>query len=138
MSNLKDYGEKISLQMANMNIAGASGSLLHPPSSPIAMLSGPVRMNSNRDRQVSYAIMALSEDTHRYAVALTFSPNESVVTKPLTKNCTAEEREQEMDKCNERAKEDDELKPVDGVTIVWPGKCSNGIYLAMQIKEHGE
>ena len=49
-------------------------------------------MNSNRDRQTSYAIMALKENAAKYSVAYTFSPRESSVVKPL-ENCTEEMKE---------------------------------------------
>ena len=57
-------------------------------------MTGDVRINSNRDRQTSYAIMALKAGAAKYSVAYTFSPKESTVVKGLvTSNCTEELRE---------------------------------------------
>ena len=57
-------------------------------------VTGDVRINSNRDRQTSYAIMALKAGAAKYSVAYTFSPKESTVVKGLvTSNCTEELRE---------------------------------------------
>ena len=55
-------------------------------------------MNSNRDRQTSYAIMALKENAAKYSVAYTFSPRESSVVKPL-ENCTEEMKEVNDSRC---------------------------------------
>ena len=57
-------------------------------------MTGDVRINSNRDRQTSYAIMALKAGAAKYSVAYTFSPKESTVVKGLvSSNCTEELRE---------------------------------------------
>ena len=61
-------------------------------------VTGDVRMNSNRDRQTSYAIMALKENAAKYSVAYTFSPRESSVVKPL-ENCTEEMKEVNDSRC---------------------------------------
>ena len=97
-------------------------------------------MNSNRDRQTSYAIMALKEDAAKYSVAYTFSPRESTVVKPLlATNCSKELREVNDSSCwSKNLEEEDTLDLVPGAEIVWPGRCDNEVYRAMQLKFHGE
>jgi len=125
LSSLGDYGEEISRNMMRMNISGASGG---------------VRMNSNRDRQTSYAIMALKEDAAKYSVAYTFSPRESTVVKPLlATNCSKELREVNDSRCwSKNLEDEDTLDLVPGAEIVWPGRCDNEVYRAMQLKFHDE
>ena len=97
-------------------------------------------MNSNRDKQTSYAIMALKEDAAKYSVAYTFSPRESTVVKGLVAtNCSKELREVNDSRCwSKELKEEDTLDLVPGEKIVWPGKCDNEVSRAMQLKSYGE
>ena len=96
-------------------------------------------MNSNRDRQTSYAIMALKEDAAKYSVAYTFSPRESTVVKSLlATNCSKELREVNDSRCwSKDLEEEDTLDLVPGAKIVWPGRCDNEVYRTMQLKFHG-
>ena len=92
-------------------------------------------MNSNRDRQTSYAIMALKENAAKYSVAYTFSPRESSVVKPL-ENCTEEMKEVNDSRCFSKEYLNDTLDLVPGAEIVWPGRCDNEVYRALQFKFH--
>ena len=109
-------------------------------------------MNSNRDRQTSYAIMALKENAAKYSVAYTFSPRESSVVKPL-ENCTEEMKEVNdsrcfkvnitiiaititITRCFSKEYLNDTLDLVPGAEIVWPGSCDNEVYRALQFKFH--
>ena len=97
-------------------------------------------MNSNRDKQTSYAIMALKENAAKYSVAYTFSPRESKDVKSLVaSNCTKELREVNDSSCwSKELKEEDTLDLVPGAKIVWPGRCDNEVYRAVQLKSYGE
>ena len=97
-------------------------------------------MNSNRDKQTSYAIMALKENAAKYSVAYTFSPRESTVVKSLVaRNCTKELREVNDSRCwSKELKEEDTLDLVSGADIMWPGSCDNEVYRAVQLKSYGE
>ena len=84
--------------------------------------------------------MALREGAAKYSVAYTFSPKESSVAKPLlATNCSKELRELNDSSCwSKELKEKDTLDLVPGAEIVWPGRCDNEVYRAVQLKSYRE